>query len=242
MYRRFRKQFTRVVVFFQWILYRNWNKTLALRNKWAFTVPVFFFPGDLAVRCLVPAGRLVLTSFDQRLVAWETLWRTCVTGMFSSQQKKTIGEHSFASLKLTLDIPFTKINTRCQHWHFRGMLWPHLFPLYASHIFKAIFLRYGVHEIIPEISFRPGHDPGQIHIWGLFIFPITLLEIIPEIVFWWLDADYIIEKRTRINYTETVSSRIFILFPQGKTQSASENAISPPCTVQFPPFILPSSP
>ena len=35
---------------------------------------------------------------------------------------------------------------------------------------------------------------------------------------------------------------LFIFFPQGKTQSVSENAISPPCTVQFPPFILPSSP
>ena len=46
-----------------------------------------------------------------------------------------------------------QIITRCQYWHFRGMLWPHLFPLYASHIFKAILLRYGVHEIIPEISF-----------------------------------------------------------------------------------------
>ena len=40
----------------------------------------------------------------------------------------------------------------------------------------------------------------------------------------------------------TLSSGIFIFFPQGKTQSVSENTISPPCTVQFPPFILSSSP
>ena len=37
-----------------------------------------------------------------------------------------------------------------------------------------------------------------------------------------------------------LSSRIFIISSQGKTQSVSENAISPPCncTVQVPPFIL----
>ena len=36
--------------------------------------------------------------------------------------------------------------------------------------------------------------------------------------------------------------RIFIFSSQGKTQSVSENAISPPCTVQVPPFMLSSSP
>ena len=42
--------------------------------------------------------------------------------------------------------------------------------------------------------------------------------------------------------TETVSSKIFTFFHQGKTQSVSENAISPPCAVKFTPFILSSSP
>ena len=39
-----------------------------------------------------------------------------------------------------------------------------------------------------------------------------------------------------------LSSRIFIFSSQGKTQSVSENTISPPCTVQVPPVILSSSP
>ena len=48
------------------------------------------------------------------------------------------------------------IKTRCQYWHFRGMLWPHLFPLYASHIFKASLLRYGVLEIMRNFILTRG--------------------------------------------------------------------------------------
>ena len=38
-----------------------------------------------------------------------------------------------------------------------------------------------------------------------------------------------------------IVKNIYILFSR-QTQSVSENAISPPCTVQVPPFILSSSP
>ena len=50
---------------------------------------------------------------------------------------------------------FTDV-TRCQYWHFRGILWPHLFPLYAWHIFKASLLRYGVLEIMRNFILTRG--------------------------------------------------------------------------------------
>ena len=64
-----------------------------------------------------------------------------------------------------------------------------------------------------------------------------------------LFSDYLVQitslKNIRGSITlKPLSSRLFIFSPQGKTQvqSVSENAISPPCTVQVPLFILSSSP
>ena len=89
-------------------------------------------------------------------------------------------------------------------------------------------------------------DPGQIYICGLFLFPIILLESIREIVFWWpgqITIHYIIEKRTRINYTENVSSRIFIYSSfKAKHNLSVKTQFLRRVLYNFAPFILSSSP
>ena len=77
------------------------------------------------------------------------------------------------------------------------LMWPHLFPLYASQIFKtnktANFQSYSPFAIeILRYGTRLRHDRGryisdsrviQGYLYFLYIYCITLLEIIPEIVF-----------------------------------------------------------
>ena len=123
--------------------------------------------------------------------------------------------------------------TRCQYWHFRGMLWPHLFPLYASHIFKASLLRYGVLEIIWEISFWPGAD---IYLRAIFIsYHITREHTRNCFLMTWPDYNSLHHWKTYEDqlHWKLIVKDIYIFFLQGKTQSVSENAISPPCTAQF---------
>ena len=93
---------------------------------------------------------------------------------------------------------------------------------------------------LAQLYFWQTADPGQIYIWGLFIIPLILLEIIPELVFLmtrcrfsWLNHWKTYEEQL---HRKLIVKDIYIFFPQDKTQShlsVSENAISPACTVQF---------
>ena len=113
------------------------------------------------------------------------------------------------------------------------MLWPYLFPLYASHIFKASLLRYGVLEIMRNFILTRGRYISEGYFYFLSYYSrayeklfsddparlqfITSLKNVPK--------DQLHRKR--------IVKDIYIFFLQGKIQSVSENAISPPCTVQF---------
>ena len=122
------------------------------------------------------------------------------------------------------------------------MLWPHLFPLYASHIFEASLLRYGVLEIMRNFILTRGRYISE----GYFYF-LSYYSRAYEKLFSDDPATFtfhcIIEKRTRINYTENLSSRIFIYSSfKAKHNLSVKTQFLRRVLHNFAPFIGSSSP